>query len=165
MDRLILFRHGEAQHNAASLDDFDRALSAHGREECESTARLLAVSGSVPDLALVSSAVRTVQTFDAVRFLFPRAAERTSRSLYLASAAELMVAVRAAAEAARVLLVVAHNPGVHDLALSLARGGTAAGRDLAVLESRFPTGTAAVFTFDGAGSAHLDALHIPRADR
>ena len=166
MDRLILFRHGEAEHDAASGDDFDRPLNAQGRAESAATARLLAVSGAAPDLALVSSAVRTVQTFEAIRFLFPRAAARTSRTLYLASARELMTAVReAAAEGVASLMVVAHNPGIHELALALAREGSGSGADLGVLEQKFPTAAAAVFGFSVEGGPRLEALHLPRADR
>ena len=165
MERLILFRHGEAEESAASGEDFDRALTDGGRAEAAAVGRLLAVSGSSPDLALVSSAVRAVQTFEAARPVFLHARQQASRSLYLASARELMEAIQADQDNVRVLMVVGHNPGIHELALALAREGLAPharpSADMNTLESRFPTAAAAVFTFDEAAKPHLIALHMP----
>jgi phosphohistidine phosphatase len=161
MERLILLRHGEAEESAASGEDFDRALTDEGRAEAAAAGRLLTVSGSSPDLALVSSAVRAVQTFEAARPVFLHARQQASRSLYLATARELMEAIRAEQDHVRVLMVVGHNPGIHELALALAREGGPS-LDLAVLETRFPTGAAAVFTFDGRGKPQLANLHLPK---
>ena len=71
-------------------------------------------------------------------------------ALYLASASQLMDAVRKTPETVRSLLLIGHNPGLHELAVALAgeaaaaRGGkgTAAGR----LAEAYPTGALAEFT-------------------
>lgn len=160
MERLILFRHGKAERDSASGEDFDRALTERGRADAEAIGRMLAVSGAAPDLALVSSAVRAVQTFEAARPAFPKAAVKTSQGLYLASAGALMRAAQA--EDAGAIMLVAHNPGLHDLALGLAREGRAAASDLIRLEEGFPTSAVAVFRFHVDGTPQFVALHTPR---
>lgn len=160
MERLIIFRHGKAERDSASGDDFDRALTDRGRGDAEAIGRMLAMSGSSPDLALVSSAVRAVQTYEAARAAFPRALVKTSKDLYLASGGALMRAVRA--EDAACIMLVAHNPGLHDLAVALAREGRASSADLIRLEEGFPTSAAAVFRFDVDGTPQLVALHTPK---
>jgi phosphohistidine phosphatase len=159
MERLILFRHGKTERESASGSDFDRALVARGRVQSEAMGRLLAVSGAVPDLALVSSAVRAVQTFEAASGAFPKSRLKTTRGLYLANAAQLLAA--AEAEEARIVMLVAHNPGIHELALRLAHGGYAAPRDLARLEEGFPTAAAAVFDL-ADGAATMKAFYTPK---
>ena len=165
MHRLIILRHGEAEREAPSGEDFDRGLNAQGRAESAAMGRVLAVSGASPDLALVSSAVRAVQTFEAARPAFSRVAERTSRSLYLAEPRALMTAVREAAPDAGVLILVGHNPGVNQLALALAREGTASANQLARLERGFPTAAAVVFDMDTDDVPTLKALHLPKGER
>ncbi|HEY9219454.1 MAG TPA: histidine phosphatase family protein, partial [Phenylobacterium sp.] len=54
MDRLILVRHGEAERQSASGEDFDRRLTAAGRRESLETGESLAGLGFTPDVALVS---------------------------------------------------------------------------------------------------------------
>jgi len=165
MERLILLRHGEAERSAASGDDFDRALNAQGRAESAAMGRLLSVAGATPDMALVSSAVRAVQTFEAARAAFPGAEEHLSRALYLASPRELMAAIRVASPNARTLMVVGHNPGIQQLAAILASEGGASAAQLARLERGFPTAAAAVFDIAEGGDPTLKALHLPKGER
>lgn len=160
MERLIIFRHGKAEHGSSSGEDFDRALTERGRDDAAAMARLLAVTGAVPDVALVSSAVRAVQTFEAARPAFPKAALSTRRDLYLSTASHLLRAARA--EVADTVMLVAHNPGLHELALGLTKEGRAGPADRARLQEGFPTSAAAVFQFDGSGEPQLLALHTPR---
>lgn len=158
MERLILFRHGKTERQSASGDDFDRALLDRGRADAEAMARMLAVTGAVPDLVLVSSAVRAVQTYEAARVAFPKAVVQTTRALYLAPAGQLLRAAEGEPEAGTVMLV-AHNPGLHDLALRLAAASP--GRDRDRLQDGFPTAAAAVFAYVD-GEPVLQAFHTPR---
>ena len=61
MDRLILLRHGKAEPDAASGQDFDRALTERGRRDTLIVAKALAEAGFAPDLVLVSTAVRAAR--------------------------------------------------------------------------------------------------------
>ncbi len=103
--------------------------------------------GLTPDVVLVSSARRTLQTLAALEPWpnNPPTVEPTD-SLYLASASDLLDAVNAVEPDARCVLVVAHNPGLHDLALGLA-GAHAAASDPQVqrLAAGYPSGALAEF--------------------
>ena len=70
MHRLILMRHAQAEASAPSGGDEARPLSAAGRAEALLMGRALAERGLKPDLALVSTAVRTRQTWEQMHDAF-----------------------------------------------------------------------------------------------
>ena len=158
MRRLILMRHGEAERPHPGLEDFDRALDDEGRHESRRMGKALAEAGFAPDLALVSAARRTVETWTETAAAFPGdIAVEQSRALYVASAAALSMAVTEAAPRAETIMLVGHNPGIHQYAAHLAQrdGG---GRRL----DRFPTGSAAVFAIDEDGQPRLERTLMAR---
>ena len=159
MLRLILMRHGEAERPHPGLEDFDRALDEDGRAESRRMGKALAEAGYAPDLALVSAARRTLETWaeTAAAFADDIAVEQ-SRRLYAASAAALSAAVTEAAPSAETVMVVGHNPGIHQYAVYLAQQGGADRR----LVDRFPTGSAVVFAIDEAGQARLERVLMAR---
>ncbi len=157
MRRLILLRHAKAVR-AQNGDDFARPLAAQGRLDAALIGEVLAGQGLVPDLALVSSAQRTRETWDELAKAFPDAQAQFRRDLYLADARTLLAALEG--EEAQTLMLVAHNPGVHALAVALLRDGSAAPSTIAKVERGFPTATAAVFAIDEAGRASYDGLFL-----
>lgn len=157
MKRLILFRHGKAERDADSGEDFDRALADRGLSEAAVMGRMLAERGLVPDLALVSPAVRTRQTWEAAQPAFPQARVEFAKTLYETNART----IRALAEVAdgEAVMVVGHNPGLQELAVRLlidAGGGEALSR----ARNRFPPATVAVFSFE-TGKPVLEGLFYP----
>ena len=70
MDRLILMRHGKAERDSKSGEDFDRKLTDRGVRESAAMAANLADLGLVPDIALVSAAQRTRETWAAAQGAF-----------------------------------------------------------------------------------------------
>jgi phosphohistidine phosphatase len=62
--RLVVLRHAKAEPFAAT--DHERRLTDRGRESAQEVGRYLRESGLLPDYALVSSAVRTRETWEAV---------------------------------------------------------------------------------------------------
>lgn len=158
MDRLILMRHGKAEPHAASGGDFERALAPRGRNDSALMGKVLARAGLSPDLALVSSARRTRETWEAAAPAFPRARSELRRDLYHAEAQEVLSAIREEAPDGATVMVVGHNPGLHELALRLALGGPAEPAKLAQLRGKFPTATVAVFAIDPDGAPTLSHL-------
>lgn len=158
MDRLILFRHGKAMADAASGDDFDRALKPRGVAEAAEVAARLAAMGAAPDVALVSAALRTRQTWDAARDAFPAAEVRFDRDLFHADTG--VVRRKAGAEAG-VVMVVGHNPGLHDLAVRLMVQSGAPAAEISRARQGFPPASAAVFSFDADDLPAFEALLIP----
>lgn len=157
MKRLILMRHGKAERSNPA-GDFERALADAGRKDAALMGRLLADEQLVPDLALVSAAQRTQDTWEEVSKAFPEAKSRTLRALYHADAARILFEVEAVMEEAETIMVVGHNPGMHELTLVLLRQGGAGSALVARAESRFPTSSIAAFTFDDAGRPVYDGL-------
>ena len=70
MNRLILMRHAKAERDSGSGRDMDRPLSSRGVADAGLVARALADRGVRPDVALVSAAARTRQTWDAAHYAF-----------------------------------------------------------------------------------------------
>jgi len=151
MPHLILFRHAKAEAVSDTGRDFERGLNARGRRDAALMGEVLARAGLAPDVVLVSPAWRAMQTWDAARPALPAARVEVRPELYLASLEQLAAAARAEPDAAR-LMIVAHNPGLHEYALDLS-GDDPEGRLPA-----FPTAAAAVFELNGAGPARL--LHM-----
>ena len=154
MKRLILVRHAKTERRAESGEDFDRRLTEDGRSDAGSLGHALALAGLIPEVALVSAAARARETFEGLAPELPDTHVDIRPDLYEADAETL----RAAAEgsSADTVMVIAHNPGVHALALSLVQASVAAGvDDRASLEQGFPTATAAVFEFVDGRTACL----------
>ena len=160
MQRLLLFRHAKAERTSPTGEDFDRPLDARGREEALLMGRVLLEAGLKPDLALVSAARRAIQTWEAAATAFPAARVDLVRNLFLADPDTLLEAAEAASDRAETLMLVAHNPGLHELALQLARG-QADPR----LDRGFPTGAVAVFDVDEPGRYSLSDVLTPDAHR
>jgi phosphohistidine phosphatase len=151
MRRLILMRHGEAERPRPGLEDFDRALDEEGRAESRRMGQALAKAGYVPDLALVSAARRTLETWAGAASAFPDdIAVEQRRGLYAASAVTLSASAAEAAGRAQTIMIVGHNPGIHQYAAHLALQAGARALD------RFPTGSAAVFAFEDDGAPRLE---------
>ena len=93
MDRLILFRHGKAQAESASGEDFDRHLAPRGERESAAMGAHLADLGFLPDVVLVSPAMRTRETWAAIEPHMAKAQVTFDDELYHADSG----AVRAAA--------------------------------------------------------------------
>ena len=162
MDRLILLRHGDAERDSESGDDFDRRLSARGQTESARMGETLAELGLIPDLALVSAAARARETWAALAPSFPKARTQFEDSLYLAEAEVFRRAALLAGAEAGCVLVVGHNPGLQELAIRLLMEASAGGALISRVQSGFPTAAAAVFLIDSAGRPHYDGLFFPR---
>ena len=162
MQRLILMRHAEAERTSASGGDRERPLSARGRSDAAAMGRTLSARGFRPDLALVSPATRARQTWDLVHDAMGDVEVREDAPLYNGSAETLRRLIDASADAAGCLLVVAHNPGVHLLAVEYLVESAASPAALDRMSGGFSPGAAAVFTIDASGRPVFEGLLQPR---
>ncbi len=157
--RLVLMRHAKAERHSADGSDFDRPLAPRGRNDAALMGKVLAQAGVRPDKVVVSSAVRTLQTWEALSPAFPDAEVVTTRALYHAEPGVILSVIEQEDDV-ECLMVVAHNPGVHALALRLLQWASAPPSIQARFERGFPTSTAAVFEIDEAGRATYDGLYL-----
>lgn len=150
MPRIILLRHAKAaQHSAGT--DHARPLVERGREDVALIGRWMREQGLSPDLALVSDSRRTRETMELLLPHLARAPHlRIDPGLYLAEAPRLARALKAAPPSTASLLLVGHNPGLHELALGLVGAGEPAA--VAALAANLPTAAVAVVDFEGAWS-------------
>ena len=119
--RLYLLRHASAQAGGDPVPDALRPLTAEGHREAAAVGAWLAGRATPPTHILCSSARRAVETMEGVAGALPaRPSSRVSEALYLASASKLFELVRGLEQhAVSSLLLVAHNPGLADLAARL----------------------------------------------
>lgn len=120
--KLYIMRHGPAEDDAASGRDFDRALTASGRDRVMSVARAL-VEGDEAPLSIVSSPlVRALQTAEIVAAV-TKLADRgglveTRREIAPGGDAVRLVDELRAAKRRRVMLV-GHEPDLSGLVFRL----------------------------------------------
>src|SRR6201999_4338188 len=150
MRRLMLLRHAKTENNAPSGRDQDRRLDDRGRKDAAEIGGFIADHPPFPDCVLVSPAVRAHQTWElawaAMKDLVPPPRVELAPDLYGADPAQLLQSIRevSAVDPQR-LMVVGHNPGMHELALALTDGGDTAGRR--ALADNLPTSGLAIFDF------------------
>lgn len=161
MQRLILMRHAEAERASANGGDRDRVLSTKGRHDAARMGQALAARGVRPDLALVSPATRTRQTWDLVHDALGDVDVRSDNGLYNASPESLRRFVEAAEDQAGCLMLVGHNPGVHLLAVEYLIESAASPAILDRMSGGFPPGAAALFTVDVAGRCAFEGYLQP----
>ncbi len=162
MRRLILLRHAKSDR-PPGVRDLDRPLNKRGRRAAPAVGARLAEVGLRPDVALVSSAARTRETWAAVKEALGHPPEEIVPEIYEAAPEQILAAVRGAPEEAGTILVVGHNPGIGDLAAMLVGAGPKGLR--ALLATEFPTAAFAVIAFDGPiapGRGRLEHFVRPR---
>lgn len=163
--RLVIVRHAKAE--AYGPSDVDRVLADRGRVEGRLLGEWLAAQGIVPDVAYVSYAVRTRETWAVVASgagwdLEPE----YDGTLYGTDEDGALDIVRTTSEEARTVVVVGHNPTMGMLVQLLDDGAGEATGSVAL--GTFPTSTAAVLDFSGrwrdlaAMSARLRLFHVAR---
>ncbi len=147
LQHLILFRHGKAVRPHEAPDDFQRGLTGRGEREALAQAGRLVAAGLMPEVALVSTALRARQTFDCAAPAWPDTRVQLSRTLYLA-APDVYLEAALAADAAS-CVVVAHDPGLHELACRLIEDVPATPEAL-LLRAGLPTAGLVWFEADAA---------------
>ncbi len=141
---LHLVRHAKASRDNP-VDDHDRPLAPRGRKAAPAMARWMAAEGIAPELVLVSTARRCRETWAGMQPEFPtRPTVEMEDGLYLASAAELLARLRRLSADRGVVMLIGHNPGLHELAVSLA--GVGAAVDRRQLQEKFSTGALATLS-------------------
>lgn len=170
MRQLLLLRHAKSSWDDRELPDHERPLNPRGRRAAGAMREAMEQLGLAPDLVLVSSSVRTVQTVETFEPWADTPLIERMESLYNAPASRLLDTLRDVKETVRSVLLVGHNPGVHELAMTLvgAHAMTFANADLRRLTEGYPSGALTEFTVPGPwhalgeGGARLVRFLCPR---
>ena len=170
MRQLLLLRHAKSSWDDSSTPDRDRPLAPRGRRAAAAIREAMQGLGLAPDLVLVSPAARTRETLETLSPWDEAPLIEVMDQLYLATATQLLGALRAVPETARSVMLVGHNPGLHDLAVLLLAGqdGAAPRQAMTHLKQGYPTGALAEFSIPGpwrqlaAGGGQLVRFLRPR---
>ena len=168
MRQLLLLRHAKSSWDDPQLSDHARPINLRGRQAAAAMAAEIKRLGLLPDTVLVSSARRTLQTLAALDPWDTPPRIEPMDALYLASKADLVEVLRKVSPGARTVLLVGHNPGLHELALMLARhNAAAADPQWQRLAAAYPSGALAEFAVAtpwaelGEDSARLTRFLLP----
>src|SRR3981081_157956 len=123
MRRLMLLRHPTTENDGTRGRDQDRRLDNRGRSDAAEIGSWIGRHPPFPGLVLVSHAIRAHQTWEiaweAMKKLVPGPKGELVPELYGADPAQLLQAIRDASAAdPKTLMLVGHNPGMHELALA-----------------------------------------------
>lgn len=162
---LLLLRHAKAEPFAGT--DAARPLSLRGRRQATEVGDSLAAAGPVPQLALVSAATRTRQTWDLLAARLPEEVPAEFlEELYESGPRGVLDVLAEYAGASERVIVVGHEPVMSSLAGLLASEES----DPALVDQvrhGVPTAARSVLTFDGEwadlgrGAARLVAVERP----
>jgi phosphohistidine phosphatase len=146
MHRLLLMRHVKSDRPIPGESDRDRVLTDRGRADAPKIGAYMARHGLIPDCVVVSTAARARETWA----LAATAIEDTppphfEERIYEASAETMLQVIKATGPEVGTLLIVGHNPGLHELAVMLVATGDIEARQR--LQENFPTGALAVINF------------------
>ena len=162
MHQLILLRHAKSSWDNPDSSDFDRPLNPRGRRAAGLVRGAMRQLGLAPDMVLTSPAKRTLETLSLLEPWDDTPLIEEVPSLYLASLEQLLAVLNGVADTTRSVMLVGHNPGLHELALSLAAPASDA------LAGGFPSGALAEFSVAvpwsrlAAGGGRLVRLLTPR---
>lgn len=166
MARLYILRHAKSSWKTDGLDDFHRPINVRGRKAAPAMGHYMQQHGIQPDLILCSAAIRARETLALIlAVLDGEPTIEIEDGLYLASAEMLLKRLRRLGDEPESVMLIGHNPGLHDLVLSLAAPG-----EQQVPAAKYPTAALTELVFEGQdwrdvgpGTGHLLRFVTPRS--
>lgn len=156
---LVVIRHAKSDWSVPAADR-DRPLAGRGRKQAPATGRWIETNCPAIDLAVVSVAARTRQTWTLIAAeLGDDVDVRESEDAYTFDGQDLVELIRHLPTSANAVALVSHNPAVEELVEALSEEWVP-----------MPTSALAVLELDdwtsaGAGSARLIAAGRPADDQ
>lgn len=143
---LFILRHGKASDQANT--DFDRPLTSRGQQQAIEKGLLLKQRTSSINTILCSEALRTRETLKYLNLDLKQTQIITDKELYLCDPETLLMHVQQV-QHARSILLIGHNPGLHQFAYDLLpRNQSYQNQTIDALSASFPTCALAEFQFD-----------------
>jgi phosphohistidine phosphatase len=168
MRRVMLLRHAKSDRSPGLSDD-QRPLNERGERAARLMGGYIARHALLPELVLCSPAQRTRETLAGVAEQWPADVPTVfEERLYMASPKVILSAIRDQKAQVHTLLLIGHNPGLHEAADLLVAAGDVELRER--LREKFPTGALVVIDFTVSSwsqihehSGRLDRFVTPRA--
>ena len=146
MKTLYILRHAEALPDGGA-GDFERNLSNNGLATARELGAVMQEKNYAPAMALCSSAKRTRQTLDAVMESLKISKVEHSKDVYHADVQDLIDLIHRLDDKYESVILIGHNPTVHQLVATLAADDSPAVPQL----------------MRGYAPGTLSVLHVPRA--
>jgi phosphohistidine phosphatase len=143
---LILWRHA---HAGIGSDDYNRKLDERGKNEAKIMAKFL-LKNKNPDLILCSTASRAIETLNALLEVDQLVSPVFDKNLYLAEPRIIINSIIKAADNQNTILLIAHNPGIHELSKSLTKNNKKKS-----LQDGFPTASMAFISMESEDWCNL----------
>ena len=163
MRRLLLLRHAKAERLQPNERDHDRRLAPRGRDDAPKIGTYLARHKMVPDRVVVSTSARTRETWQlAAAAMAGKPSAVFDERIYEATPQTLLQVIKETGPKVRSLLMIGHNPGLHELATLLIATGDIDTRQR--LNEALPTSGLAVidFALDSWSKLHPYAGRLER---
>ncbi len=163
MRRLLLFRHAKAERSEPGMADHSRVLVERGRKDAARIGVYIAGHALTPDRIVMSPSARTQETWKFAATAFrPSPAAQSVERLYDATPHAILGVIKDAPASAHTLMVIGHNPGLHELALMLIASGDIETRER--LREKLPTSGLAIidFPFDDWSKLHPQSGRLER---
>ncbi|WP_112322210.1 SixA phosphatase family protein [Oceanibium sediminis] len=141
MKTLILMRHAKAAPQQHDQPDIDRPLAQRGTSDAKAIGDWIRKKGLVPDIAIVSSAERTQQTWEALGLEAETPMKSASELYDAVPSTYLGILSRLDCDT---VLMIGHNPTVATLAEHLLRDV-----DVPLDLTAYPTGATMAIAFEG----------------
>lgn len=143
MKTLYVLRHAKSDWSTPGQEDHERTLSDRGERAALVMGRYIAQTGYRPDMILCSDARRATETCAIVtgqwKLVSPIEAER---SLYMTGRAGLLSRLGGVVSKYASVMLIGHNPDLHELVVQLAGAGDPAW--IQSMTEKFPTAALAV---------------------
>ena len=163
---LLLIRHAKAVRDG--VPDELRQLAPRGLRDAAAVGVWISARGLIPDLAVVSPATRTVETWHMIAGeLGAEPGFVTDERIYDDRIQSMLAVLTELAEDATTVAMVGHNPSMHGLAMALDDGQGPEDARAGVAEA-FPTSAVAVLDVPSTwaqlarGTASLREFAVPR---
>lgn len=145
------------------MQDISRGLIDRGRKDAAKIGVYVARHALVPDRVVVSPSARTQETWEYAAAAFkPAPAAMSAERLYDATPHDIIGVVKDSPRAARTLMLIGHNPGLHEAAVMLIAAGDIDARER--LREKLPTSGLVVidFAFDDWNKLHPQSGRLER---
>ena len=163
MRRLLLLRHAKAERSEPGTKDFARVLIDRGRKDAAKIGSYMAGHALVPDRVVLSPAARTQETWKYAAAAFsPAPAAISAERLYDATPHAILAVIKDTPASVHTLMLIGHNPGLHELALMLIAAGDVDARER--LREKLPTSGLVIidFAFDNWAKLHPQSGRLER---
>ncbi len=128
--RLMVLRHASSEKAEPGMRDFDRALNERGRKDAAKIGAYMAHHALLPDRVIVSPARRARETWEHVSEAFPAAPPVDyDNRLYEGGPDAILAVIRENDPSIGSLLIIGHNPGLHEIARLLIAAGDVEARE------------------------------------